>query len=132
MQRQGMLFPCSPLFLAVSGLRWCGFVLFSACALMPSGLKAMRKLAWLFLVLSPLAAVGESMVEIPADQCVWRAGDDLAWAAPNLDEGAWRLYGQLNLQPDDVHAWVRCHLGFSSLRDVAHPAIQVTLAAACL
>jgi hypothetical protein len=88
---------------------------------------SMRKLALLLLILSPLAAIGESIVEVPAQQCVWRAGDDLRWAAPNLDESGWRPYAHWNLQPGDVHAWVRCHADLSSLRGVTHPAIQVTL-----
>jgi len=53
----------------------------------------MRKLAWLLLILTPLAALSESIIEIPAQQCVWRAGDDTSWAALNLDESGWRPYG---------------------------------------
>ncbi len=90
----------------------------------------MCKLALLLLILSPLAAFGEVIVEVPAQQCVWHAGDDLRWAAPNLDESSWRPYAQLNLQPGDAHAWVRCHGDLSFLRGVVHPAIQVTLVAA--
>jgi hypothetical protein len=90
----------------------------------------MHKLALLLLILSPLAASGASIVEVPAQQCVWRAGDGLNWAATNLDESSWQPYEQWNLQPDDAHAWVRCHVELSSLRDVRHPAIQVTLFAA--
>ena len=89
----------------------------------------MCKLALLLLILSPLAAFGEVIVEVPAQQCVWHAGDDLRWAAPNLDESSWRPYAQLNLQPGDAHAWVRCHGDLSFLRGVVHPAIQVTLGA---
>jgi len=90
----------------------------------------MRKLAWLLLILTPLAALSESFIEIPAQQCVWRAGDNPSWAAPNLDESGWRPYAQFNLGPGDAHAWVRCHADLLSLRSVAYPAIQVTLLAA--
>jgi hypothetical protein len=84
----------------------------------------------LLLVLTPLAALGESIIEVPAQQCVWRAGDDPNGSAPNLDESGWRLYSHWDLQPGVTHAWVRCHADLSPLRSVEHPAIQVALPAA--
>jgi len=90
----------------------------------------MRKLALLLLILTPPAALGESIIEAPAQQCVWRAGDDPSWAAPNLDESGWRPYAHLDMQPGVAHAWVRCHADLLPLRGLEHPAIQVTLPAA--
>ncbi len=75
----------------------------------------------------PLAA--QAVVFIPPEQCVWRAGDDPAWAAANLDESGWQPYTQWK-QPDQPFYWVRCHAGLAMLRNVAQPAIQVTLYAA--
>ncbi|MGH9607372.1 MAG: PP2C family protein-serine/threonine phosphatase [Terracidiphilus sp.] len=82
------------------------------------------------LAAAPSQLAAQSVIAISPQQCVWRAGDNPAWAAPNLDERSWRPYAQWNLQPGDVHAWVRCHADLSSLRGVTHPAIQVTLFAA--
>jgi hypothetical protein len=90
----------------------------------------MRKLALLLLILTPLAALGENIIEVPAQQCVWRAGDDPSWAAPNLDESGWRPYAHWDLQPGIAHAWVRCPADLLPLRGLEHPAIQVTLPAA--
>ncbi|HTX75723.1 MAG TPA: SpoIIE family protein phosphatase [Terracidiphilus sp.] len=90
----------------------------------------MRKPALLLVFLSPLAAFGQGIVSIAPQQCVWRAGDNPAWAAPNLDENGWQPYTQWKLNPDEPHMWVRCHADLSSLRGAAHPAIQVTLYAA--
>jgi hypothetical protein len=42
----------------------------------------MRKLALLLVLFAPLAASGQSIITISPQQCVWRAGDNPAWAAP--------------------------------------------------
>jgi hypothetical protein len=81
--------------------------------------------AWLI----PASLDAQSIVTIRPSQCVWRAGDDLSWAAPSLDESGWRPYTQWT-QPDQPRYWVRCHADLGELRDTTHPAIQVTLYAA--
>ena len=75
----------------------------------------------------PGALVAQSVIEVLPQQCVWRAGNDPAWAAPNLDEAGWGPYAEWKLQPGQTHIWVRCHPDLSSLAATAHPAIQVTL-----
>jgi hypothetical protein len=91
------------------------------------GKFSLHKLVLLLLILSPLASIGESLIGIPSQQCVWSPGGNLLWAAPDLDESGWRPYPQLDLRPGDAQVWVRCHVRLSELRDVEHPAIQVTL-----
>jgi len=54
----------------------------------------MRKLALLLVLLSPLAALGQGIIAVSPRQCVWRAGDNPAWAAPNLDESGWQPRAQ--------------------------------------
>jgi hypothetical protein len=61
---------------------------------------------------------------------VWRAGDNPAWAAPNLDETSWQPYSAWIPKPGQTHLWIRCRADLSSLRSVAHPALQVTAYAA--
>ena len=90
----------------------------------------MRKLSLLLVFLAPLAAFGQGIVSIAPQQCVWRAGDNPVWAAPNLDESGWQPYTRWKLSPDQPRVWVRCHADLSSLQTVAHPAIQVSLWAA--
>lgn len=72
----------------------------------------------------------QSVVTVSPRQCVWRAGDDPAWAAPNLDESGWQPYASWNLNPEEPRYWVRCYADLSSLRGVERPAIQVNVPAA--
>ena len=75
------------------------------------------------VVAAPVQA--QSFVSIPRQQCVWRAGDDLSWAAPNLDEAGWQPLATWRRQTSAARFWIRCHGDFSALRGQAHPAIQI-------
>src|SRR6516225_4980053 len=90
----------------------------------------MRKLALLLLLSLPFPALAQSVLTIDTRQCVWRTGDDPAWAALTLDETGWQPYTQWKLNPDEPRYWVRCHADLSALSRMEHPAIQVTLYAA--
>jgi hypothetical protein len=87
----------------------------------------MSKRVLLFLLLWPLTAFAQSIVTISPQQCVWRAGDDPAWAAPNLDEAGWQPSSQWKLPLEEPHLWARCHADLGSLRGTEHPAIQISL-----
>lgn len=78
----------------------------------------------------PGALTAQTIVTVAPEQCVWRTGDNLAWAAPNLDETGWQPYTQWKPQYGEVHFWVRCHADLHSLRNEANPALQVSLNAA--
>jgi len=80
--------------------------------------------------LVPAALAAQSLVIIPPSQCVWRAGDDPSWAAPNLDESGWQPYPSWTSDANKPHIWLRCHADLSPLHGVAHPAILVSLGAA--
>jgi hypothetical protein len=86
----------------------------------------------LLFVLLPLqlAALGQSVVSVAPQKCVWRAGDGPGWSAQNLDESGWRPLKDKKLPQFDSRLWFRCQANLSSLRDVAHPAIQVFIPAA--
>jgi hypothetical protein len=86
----------------------------------------------LFSLFWPLTAFSQSTIAISPQQCVWRAGDDPAWAAPNLDETGWHPSSQWKLPLEEPHLWARCHADLHSLRGAAHPAIQISLAGAYL
>jgi len=95
----------------------------------------MRKLAFLVFAFAAAQvlhaqAAAPGILTISPQNCVWRAGDNPAWAAPNLDETGWRPYMQWKLNPDEPRFWVRCHADLNSLRGLVHPAIQVALMAA--
>ena len=78
----------------------------------------------------PAQSIISSILTIPTSQCAYRSGDDPAWAAPNLDESGWQRYSDWKPQPGQTHLWIRCHADLASLRNIAHPAVQVGLYAA--
>ncbi|MGB6191365.1 MAG: PP2C family protein-serine/threonine phosphatase [Terracidiphilus sp.] len=89
----------------------------------------MRKLA-LLLLLPPVSLAAQSIQTISPQQCVWRAGDNLAWAAPNIDETAWQPYTQWKGNPNQPRIWVRCHANLSALHGTEHLALQASAPAA--
>ena len=96
----------------------------------PSKWRLVRKTVTFLAFLFPAAFAAQSIITISPQQCVWRSGDDLRWAVPNLDETGWQPYSQWKLQPDQPHIWARCHADLSTLRSVAQPAVQIRLYAA--
>ena len=57
----------------------------------------MSKPVLLLLLLWPVTAFGQSIIIISPQQCVWRAGDNPAWAASTLDETGWQPSTQWKL-----------------------------------
>ena len=98
--------------------------------MLPRRLPPFTGLLVVALVLVPIQLAAQSIITVSPQQCVWRAGDDPAWAAPNLDESGWLPYTQWKLSPDEPRYWVRCHADLSPLQGSEHPAIQMTLYAA--
>src|ERR1700691_4196102 len=89
----------------------------------------MRRILVLLWLCFPAALFAQE-VNIPPGQCVWRAGDDPAWAAPTLDESGWLPWSAWQQSPPQPHIWIRCHADLSPLRDAAQPALQIRLYAA--
>ena len=56
-----------------------------------------------------------AVLAVSPQQCVWRAGDDPAWASPGLDESAWKPMPSTGLT-DLAHLWVRCRVPRDGLR----------------
>ncbi|MGH9605969.1 MAG: PP2C family protein-serine/threonine phosphatase [Terracidiphilus sp.] len=81
----------------------------------------------LLLLLIPAALPAQAVQTISPQRCVWRAGDNPAWAAPSLDESGWLPWQ--DWKPDFAQArlWVRCHANLAPLRTEPHPAIQISL-----
>ncbi len=78
----------------------------------------------------PDVLAAQAVITIPPQQCVWHAGDDPAWAAPNLDESGWQPYVEWKVDASQTYMWVRCQMSLASLRSLDHPALQVHLDAA--
>ncbi|MGA7884268.1 MAG: PP2C family protein-serine/threonine phosphatase [Acidobacteriaceae bacterium] len=95
----------------------------------------MRRLALLVFafaamqVLHAQAAV-PGILTISPQNCVWRVGDNPAWAAPAINESGWQPFSNWNPGSPEPDLWIRCHADLSSLRNVAHPSLQITLYAA--
>jgi hypothetical protein len=84
----------------------------------------------LLSLLFPGILAAQSLITIPPQQCVWRTGDNPAWAAPNLDESGWQPYTKWHPDPDQAHMWIRCHADLGALRSDSSPALQVNFYAA--
>ena len=85
------------------------------------------RIGWAMLLMLPATLPAQSILNISPQQCVWRTGDNPAWAAPNLDETGWQPWQDWKPQFAHPRLWVRCHVDLAPLRDDARPAVQVTL-----
>ncbi len=86
--------------------------------------------ATLLILALPIAICAQSIQTIPPRQCVWRAGDNPAWAAPSFDDSAWQPFSAPNSQSLGPHTWVRCHIDPVVFAQSESPAVQIRLGAA--
>jgi hypothetical protein len=91
----------------------------------------MRRLILISLVwAAPFAAqsavTAQSVATIPPQQCVWRSGDNPAWATTNLDENNWQPFNTWKRQTSTPRFWIRCHADLSALPPLAHPALEIS------
>lgn len=85
----------------------------------------MRRLILVGLFFPLSAALAQRPVAVPVQQCVWRAGDNLTWAAPNLDETGWQPYSAWRINAGSPRIWVRCHANLALLAGLEQPALQI-------
>jgi hypothetical protein len=81
----------------------------------------------LLLLCLPRLAAAQAVLTLTPQDCVYRQGDDLAWAAPSLDDSAWQPYSHLHADLSRPRLWIRCHLNLSGLLIVSQPVLQVRL-----
>ncbi len=98
--------------------------------MLPQRLPVSAGLLSFALVLATVHLAAQSVVTISPQQCVWHAGDNPAWSAPNLDESSWQPYATWKSPPGQTQMWARCHADLAALQSVAHPAIQLYTTAA--
>lgn len=71
-------------------------------------------------------ACAQTALSIAPGHCVFHTGDDLRWAAADLDESTWRPASQwsedASLEP---HAWLRCQMNPAELAPSVAPALQI-------
>lgn len=91
----------------------------------------MMKFRWVLLVAIcaswAQAAGAQSALSIAPDHCVFRAGDDVRWAAPGLDETGWKPASQWTTDSTlDAKFWLRCRVDPKQLAAAVKPVLQIT------
>jgi hypothetical protein len=80
---------------------------------------------WLIALLIALpCALSAQITQVPFDQCVYRLGDNPAWAAANVDPSGWEPYTDYRETGDAYVVWVRCRATFDT-NGIQHPAVVV-------
>jgi serine phosphatase RsbU (regulator of sigma subunit) len=92
---------------------------------MSNPVRSFRVRNWLvaFLIAAPFA-LSAQVVRVPLGQCVYRLGDNPAWAAADVDPGGWKPYSDYHLTTDAWMMWVRCRAAFDASA-IAHPVVVV-------
>ena len=91
--------------------------------------QARNWLLVLFVAL-PCALYGQ-FAQVPDSQCVYRLGDNPAWAAANVDPIGWKPYAEYRMTGDAWVLWVRCQTTFDT-KGIQHPALVIgTTLTAC-
>jgi hypothetical protein len=98
--------------------------------MLASRLPIVAALLFAALLATPSALTAQSDLTISPSQCVWRQGDNPAWAAPDLDESAWAPFSGWKFDPSEPRFWIRCSLDPTTFRGVEHPGLQVNMLAA--
>jgi stage II sporulation SpoE-like protein len=80
---------------------------------------------WLLVLFMALPyAVSAQITQVPLDQCVYRLGDNPAWAAANVDPSGWKPYTEYHETGDAFVVWVRCRAGFDT-KGIQQPVLVV-------
>jgi Stage II sporulation protein E (SpoIIE) len=80
-----------------------------------------RLIALLFVVPCILHA---QFSQLPDSQCVYRLGDNPAWAAIHVDPSGWQPYSAYHLTGDAFHVWIRCSADFD-IAGADQPALAI-------
>jgi hypothetical protein len=86
----------------------------------------MRK-TFLLLLLLPLPIAAQSSLSIAPQSCVWKQGDDMRWAAPDLNESDWQPAATwVPLATPTPYFWLRCRFDPGQLAAAVRPQLQVS------
>jgi hypothetical protein len=78
-----------------------------------------------------LSAGAQGTLSVSPSQCVFHTGDDLHWAAANIDETAWRPISDWPEQQSvGPYIWLRCRITPAEWGNSARPLLQVATDAA--
>jgi hypothetical protein len=91
----------------------------------------MKRFRWIVLdvlaVLVLAAGAGaQTALSIAPEHCVFRAGDDLRWAAVNLDQSGWQPASQWSMDSTaEAKFWLRCRIDPAQLAPPVKPLLQI-------
>jgi hypothetical protein len=86
----------------------------------------MRK-ALLLLLLLPWPLAAQTALSIAPQSCVWKQGDDIRWAATDLDESDWQPAATwVPLATPTPYFWLRCRFDPRQLAAAVDPQLQVS------
>jgi hypothetical protein len=86
----------------------------------------MRKTILLLLLL-PGSLAAQSALSIAPDRCVWNQGDDMRWAAPDIDESGWQPTATWQaIATPTPNFWLRCRFDPGQLAVAVDPQLQVS------
>ena len=88
-------------------------------------MQSSRVRNWLLVLLMALpCALSAQITQVPFDQCVYRLGDNPAWAAANVDPSGWKPYADYHETGDAYLVWVRCRASFDT-KGIQQPVLVV-------
>lgn len=74
-------------------------------------MRRSRVRIWLVILFMAVpGALCAQKTQVPTDGCVYRLGDNPAWAATNLDESGWKPYNEYRMTGDAYVVWLRCRV----------------------
>ncbi|UWZ86352.1 PP2C family protein-serine/threonine phosphatase [Occallatibacter riparius] len=72
-------------------------------------------------------ACAQTALFVAPEHCVFRAGDDARWAAPDLDESGWRAASQWSEDASlESHFWLRCQVDPAKVTPAVKPVLQIS------
>ena len=75
----------------------------------------------------PAMLAAQSALSIAPQHCAWKQGDDIRWAAPDLDETGWQpVTSWLPYATPTPYFWLRCRLDPRQLSPAVNPELQVS------
>lgn len=75
----------------------------------------------------PVALAAQSALSIAPQQCVWKQGDDMRWAAPYIDESGWQPAATWQaIATPTPDFWLRCRFDPGQLAAAVDPQLQVS------
>jgi hypothetical protein len=98
-----------------------------ALAMLPRRISASAGLLSLAFVSATVHLSAQTSLSIAPQDCVWQQGDDIRWAAPDLDESSWHPASTWSgIATPTPNFWLRCRFDPAQLAPAVVPELQVS------